>query len=169
MTSNAPTPQAYVDSLPEDRRVFVETLRRTVNAHLPPGFVEAMGYGMLGWAVPHSLYPEGYHCDPKMPLSLAGLASQKDSVNFYHMGLYADPAVLAWFQAEWAARTSARLDMGKSCLRFKRLDQVPLDLIGELMTKFSVEQVMDWDRQARADKLARAAARKAAARPASAP
>jgi len=155
MTSNAQTPHEYISTLPDDRREFVEAIRKVVNDNLPKGFVEAMGYGMLGWAVPHALYPEGYHCDPKQPLSLAGLASQKGSVNFYHMGLYVNPSMLAWFQKEWSVQTTARLDMGKSCIRFKRLDQVPLKLLGELMTKFTVDQVMEWDRQARTDKLAR--------------
>lgn len=134
MTSDAQTPQEYIASLPDDRRDFVQAIRKMVNDNLPKGFVEAMGYGMMGWAVPHSLYPEGYQCDPTQPLSLAGMASQKGSVNFYLMGLYADPLMLAWFQKEWAVQTTARLDMGKSCIRFKRLEQVPLKLIGELMT-----------------------------------
>jgi hypothetical protein len=140
MQSDAATPQAYLAALPDDRQAAVGQLREAILAHLPAGFEERMNYGMLGYVVPHTRYPAGYHCDPKLPLPFMGLASQKNFVAFYHMGLYADPALLAWFVAEWPHHTPAKLDMGKSCIRFKKLGQLPLALIGQLVAKVSTQQ-----------------------------
>ena len=122
MQSDAKTPDEYVASLPDDRRHAIAKLRKTVSDNIPGGFAEVMQYGMMGYVVPHSEYPAGYHCDPKLPLPFLGMASQKNSVNFYHMGIYADPELLAWFQAEYPKHSSARLDMGKSCIRFKKME-----------------------------------------------
>ncbi len=140
MTSTAKTPSEYLDSLPEDRRQAVSRLRNAIANNLPDGFSESMGYGMMGFGVPHSIYPKGYHCDPKQPLPFIGIASQKNFVALYHMGLYAMPELLDWFTKEFAVRSKARLDMGKSCVRFKKLDQIPFDLIGELAGKVSVDE-----------------------------
>ena len=100
-----------------------------------------MGYGMIGYVVPHSIYPNGYHCKPEDPLPFAGFASQKNVISFYHMGIYADPKLLNWFVEEYPKHTDAKLDMGKSCIRFKNPEKIPFKLFGELMRKLSVE---DW-------------------------
>lgn len=141
MQSKATTPAAYVASLPEEQKGTVQKLRQLINKNLPKGFEEMMSYGMMGWAVPHSLYPGGYHCDPKQPLPFMGLAAQKNSVNLYHMGIYSDPKLLEWFTTSWKKQTTKKLDMGKSCIRFKKAEDIPWDLIGELATKMSPK---DW-------------------------
>jgi uncharacterized protein YdhG (YjbR/CyaY superfamily) len=141
MQSKALTPSDYIAELPEDRKKVMEQLRKTITENLPEGFQEGMGYGMLGYAVPHSIYPKGYHCNPKDPLPFMGLASQKNFIAFYHMGVYADKNLYDWFVAEYAKRCKYKLDMGKSCVRFKKLDDIPYDLIAELVQKISVQ---DW-------------------------
>lgn len=141
MQSKAKTVQEYLDSLPDERKEAMHALRDAINKNIPKGFSEGMAYGMMGWAVPHALYPSGYHCDPKQPLPFAGLASQKNSINFYHMGIYADAKLLKWFVSEFPKHTKQRLDMGKSCIRFNKVDDIPVQLIGELMKKISVK---DW-------------------------
>jgi hypothetical protein len=109
--------------------------------NLPKGFEEQMSYGMLGYVVPHSIYPEGYHCNPKLPLPFMNIASQKNFIALYHMGIYAIPELLEWFTSEYPKHSSQKLDIGKSCIRFKKLDQIPFDLIAELAGKMTVE---DW-------------------------
>lgn len=141
MISKAATPEQYLAELPEDRREAVEKLRSIIRKNLPKGFEETMGYGMLGYVVPHSLYPAGYHCDPKQPLPFAGMASQKHSINLYHMGIYANKELLQWFQEEFPKYSKAKLDMGKSCIRFKKPEHIPYELIGKLMKKLTVK---DW-------------------------
>ncbi len=140
MPTTAITPQAYLDALPEHRQTAVAQLRQTILSHLPAGFVEIMNYGMLGYVVPHSIYPAGYHCDPQLPLPFLSLASPKSHIALYHLGLYADPALLAWFMAEYPKHSPGKLDMGKSCLRFKHPASIPHALIGELVAKMSVPQ-----------------------------
>ena len=140
MQSNSVNPQDYIASLPADRKEVVERLHSIILENLPKGFTANIGYGMLGYSVPHSIYPEGYHCNPQLPLPFISLASQKNSINLYHMGIYADEALLSWFQTEYAKHCTSKLDMGKSCIRFKKLDQIPYELIGELCRKISVEQ-----------------------------
>ena len=139
--STAQTPEAYLAELPEDRRAVMEQLRAAVLDNLPAGFEEVMSYGMLGYVVPHSLYPDGYHCDPKLPLPFMNLAAQKHFYGVYHMGIYADPDLMAWFQAEYRDRVPTKLDMGKSCLRLKNPKNIPYDLIGELAAKMTPQ---DW-------------------------
>ncbi|MFA6947070.1 MAG: DUF1801 domain-containing protein [Pedobacter sp.] len=141
MQSAALTPQEYFDSLPEERKEAMNLLRKVILDNLPEGFSEEMSYGMIGYVVPHSLYPAGYHCNPKLPLPFMGLASQKNFIAFYHMGLYADKKILDWFLEEYPKHTPGKKDMGKSCLRFKKMDQIPYELIGQLVKKMSVE---DW-------------------------
>ena len=140
MTSGAKTPAEYIKELPADRKEAIAKLRDVVLKNLPDGFKEQMGYGMLGYVVPHTIYPPGYHCDPKLPLPFAGLASQKNFIAFYHIGIYAMPDLLKWFVAEYPKHSSAKLDMGKSCVRFKKPEHIPYKLIGELMKKVSVEK-----------------------------
>lgn len=136
MPSDAPTTAAYLASLDEGRRAPVTQLHRTIKQNLPKGFVDTMSYGMIGYVVPHKLYPAGYHCDPKLPLPFMSLASQKNFVAVYHMGLYAG-AQLDWFQEEWAKRCAEKLDMGKSCIRLKKIDKIPYELIGELASRLT--------------------------------
>ena len=141
MISKAATPEQYLKDLPADRKVPVMRLRETVMKNLPKGFKEVMSYGMLGYVVPHELYPQGYHCDPKQPLPFANIASQKNFIAFYHMGLYMDPKLLKWFTEEYPKQSTAKLDMGKSCIRFKKAEHIPYKLIGDLIKKISVD---DW-------------------------
>lgn len=140
MQSKARTPDDYFDALPEDRRAVMVALRKVIAKNLPRGFAEAMQYGMPGWVVPHSLYPAGYHCDQKQPLPFLGIASQKQYVAVYHMGIYADAALHQWFEAEYAKQSNGRLDMGNSCIRFRKPDQIPMKLIGELASKVTPKQ-----------------------------
>lgn len=141
MATAATTAEQYLDELPADRKEAVRQLRDTVLKNLPKGFKETTGKGMTHYVVPHSLYPAGYHCDPKQALPFASIASQKNFIAFYHMGIYAQPDLLKWFVEEYPKHSKAKLDMGKSCIRFKKPDQIPFKLIGELVKKTSVN---DW-------------------------
>jgi hypothetical protein len=141
MTSDAKTPEQYLKELPADRKEAVTKLRDTILKNLPKGFKETMSYGMLTYVVPHEIYPAGYHCNPKQALPFVSIASQKNFIAFYHMGMYANPELLKWFQSEFPKHSSAKLDMGKSCVRYKKPEQIPYKLIGELMKKISVK---DW-------------------------
>ena len=135
MRSEAETPEEYIAEVPEERKAAFIRLRETILENLPEGYIEEMNYGMIGYVVPHSVYPAGYHCDPKMPLPFANIASQKNFIGFYHMGLYADEKLMNWFLEEYPKHTEAKLDMGKSCIRFKKPNQIPFDLLGELISK----------------------------------
>lgn len=130
----------YLSKLPTDRVKYIQELRKTILKNLPKGFEETIGYGMLAYVVPQSLYPEGYHCDPKLPLPFINIASQKNFIALYHMGLYADTALLEWFTGEYPKHVKAKLDMGKSCIRFKKPDQIPFELIGQLAKKMTPQQ-----------------------------
>ena len=141
MQSAATTPEEYIASLPEDRREAIQRLREVIRENLPQGFSEEMQYGMMGWAVPHSLDPAGYHCDPKTALPFLGMASQKNFVALYHMGIYADDALLKWFTSEYPKYSKRKLDMGKSCIRFKKMEDIPYELIGQLAAKMTPQ---DW-------------------------
>ena len=141
MTSSATTPEQYIKELPADRKEAITKLRNSVLKNLPKGFKETMSYGMLGYVVPHEIYPGGYHCEPKLPLPFANIASQKNFIAFYHMGVYAMPELLKWFTTEYPKHSSAKLEMGKSCFRFKKPEYIPYKLIGELIKKVSVK---DW-------------------------
>jgi hypothetical protein len=140
MQSKATTPDEYFESLPEERKKAMIDLRKIIKKNLPKGFKEAMGYGMVGYCVPHSLYPAGYHCAPDQPLPFLGLASQKNFIAIYHMGIYADPKLLKWFTTAYAKQSKTKLDMGKSCLRFKKPEHIPFELIGELASKMTPQQ-----------------------------
>jgi hypothetical protein len=141
MQSKATTPEQYLAELPDDRRIIMEKLRGVASKKLPKGFNEVMSYGMLGYVVPHEIYPNGYHCTPELPLPFFNIASQKNSINIYHMALYGDKQLYDWFVTEYPKHCKSKLDMGKSCVRFKKLDDIPFDLIGELLSKLTVE---DW-------------------------
>lgn len=141
MQSKATTPEQYLSELPEDRKEAMLKLRNAIKENLPQGFEEVISYGMLGYVVPHSIYPSGYHCDPKLPLPFINLASQKNFIALYHMGIYANKNLESWFVSEYPKHVKTKLDMGKSCIRFKKIDDIPFDFIGELAAKVSVE---DW-------------------------
>lgn len=140
MRSEATTPEQYINEAPEDRREALQKLRAVILKNLPKGFKEAIQYGMIGYAVPHEIYPSGYHCDPKQPLPFMSFASQKNSINFYHMGIYADNELYNWFTSEYPKYSKKKLDMGKSCVRFKKTEDIPFDLIGELVQKINPEK-----------------------------
>lgn len=141
MKANGSSVSEILANIPADRVHAFTRLHETIVRNLPKGFEAAISYGGLGYVVPHEIYPAGYHCKPIEPLPFAGLASQKNSINFYHMGIYADPTLLNWFVTEYPKHTVQKLDMGKSCIRFKKFDQIPFELIGQLMKKMSVQ---DW-------------------------
>jgi Domain of unknown function (DU1801) len=141
MQSKATTVDAYLAELPEDRKKAMKELRNVIKKNLPKGFKEEMNYGMIGYVVPHSKYPDGYHCDPKMPLPFLNVASQKNSITVYHMGMYANPKLDKWFVDAYTKATGKKADKGKSCLRYKKPEDIPYDLIGELASKMTVT---DW-------------------------
>ena len=131
----------YIQNAPEERHEALTRLRDVILKNLPKGFKEELNYGMPGYVVPHSIYPAGYHCDTKLPLPFMNFASQKNFIALYHMGIYADPELLEWFQKEFKKVVPTKLDMGKSCIRFKNVKNIPYELIGKLVTKISVD---DW-------------------------
>ncbi|MFV8379169.1 DUF1801 domain-containing protein [Flavobacterium sp. LB3R33] len=140
MQSTATSIEAYLEEIPEDRKDAFTKLRETILENIPKGFVEQMSYGMIGYVVPHSIYPGGYHCEPKLPLPFVNIASQKNFIALYHMGIYAKPELLKWFVSEYPKHSKQKLDMGKSCIRFKKMDQIPFDLIAELVQKMSIDE-----------------------------
>ena len=140
MKAQGNTVEEILRQLPEDRIVPFNRLHEVIVKNLPEGFEPAMSYGGLGYVIPHKLYPAGYHCKPEEPLPFAGIASQKGSINLYHMGVYAQPDLYNWFVNEYPNHSKQKLDMGKSCIRFKKIHEIPLDLIGELITKMTVAQ-----------------------------
>jgi len=139
----ANSPDEYLELIPADRKPAINRLRQTILANLPKGFEETISYGMIGYVVPHSIYPSGYHCDPKLPLPFIAIASQKNFVAFYHMAIYADKDLNDWFIAEYKNHSKLKPDMGKSCTRFKKPDEIPFELIGQLVQKVSVEKWID--------------------------
>jgi len=140
MNYKANSPEDYIKQLPEDRQPVVSKLLEIISKNLPEGFHEQMSYGMPGFVVPHSKYPDGYHCDPKLPLPFINLASQKNFIALYHSGIYADTKLHDWFVDEYPKYVKTKLDMGKSCIRFKKMETVPYELIGELCRKMTVDE-----------------------------
>lgn len=141
MTYDVKTVDEYIGAIPEDRRAAFSRLRSVILENLPDGFEETISYKMPSYVVPHSVYPDGYHCSPETPLPFISIASQKNFIGFYHMGIYADPELLEWFQTAYTGLDIGKLDMGKSCIRLKKPEKIPFDLLGELVSKISVE---DW-------------------------
>lgn len=130
----------YLEKVPEERKIAITKLYETISKNLPKGFEEGISYGMMGWNVPLSTYPKGYHCTPGSPLPFIGMASQKNSINFYHMGMYADKQLYDWFVAEFPKHSKRKLDMGKSCVRFKKPEEIPFELLSELVSKMSPKE-----------------------------
>ncbi len=140
MQPESKTIDEYLDSLSEDRKTALSKLRDIISENLPEGFAEQMSYGMPSYVVPHSVYPAGYHCDPKQALPFISFASQKNYISFYHMGMYADEKLLEWFVAEYPKYVKTKPDVGKSCVRFKKTENIPFQLIEELVKKMSCEE-----------------------------
>lgn len=141
MQSGALTINEYISQVPEAQRNAVVQLRKTILNNIPQGFTEQMSYGMIGYVVPHTLYPKGYHCNPKLPLPFLNVAAQKNFIAVYHMGIYADSSLFNWFTEEYSKISKQKPDLGKSCLRFKKPDSIPYELIGQLVQKITVA---DW-------------------------
>lgn len=142
MQSKAKTVDEYIQSLPDDRKQIISDMRKVILKNLPKGFEETMQYGMISYVVPHKIYPSGYHCNPKDALPFIGLASQKNHIALYHMAVY-QGALHDWFLGAWKKATDKKIDMGKSCIRFKKAGDVPLNLIGELSAKVTPEEWID--------------------------
>lgn len=140
MTSDAATPEEYIRNLPEERKSAISSLRKIILANLPKGFEEVMSYGMIGYVVPHSIYPNGYHCSTELPLPFINIASQKNFVALYHSGIYADKSLHDWFVTQYPKHVKTKLDMGKSCIRFKKIELIPYALLGDLCSKMTVDQ-----------------------------
>ncbi len=143
MISKETNPDDYIISLPADRQEAMTKLRATIKKNIPKGFEERMIYGSLGFVVPHKLFPAGYHCEPQLPLPFINIASQKNFIAIYHMGIYADAKLLDWFTNEFPKHSKRKLDMGKSCIRFKNVQDIPFDLIGALCSKMTVQNWID--------------------------
>jgi hypothetical protein len=143
MKPNNSAVETILENIPEERKEAFERLHQIIVDHLPAGLEPGLSYGNLGYVVPHSLYPAGYHCKPSEPLPLAWIASQKNSINFYHMGIYTDPKLMDWFLAEYPKHSNQKLDMGKSCMRFKKPEHIPFELLGQLMGKMTAAQWID--------------------------
>ena len=143
MKPNNSAVETILENIPEERKEAFQRLHQIIVDHLPAGLEPGLSYGNLGYVVPHSLYSAGYHCKPSEPLPLAWIASQKNSINFYHMGIYADPKLMDWFLAEYPKHSTQKLDMGKSCMRFKKPEQIPFELLGQLMGKMSAQEWID--------------------------
>ncbi|MBS1643515.1 MAG: DUF1801 domain-containing protein [Bacteroidetes bacterium] len=137
MATQALTIDGLLDALPNDKRQVMVDLLQTLRVNLPQGFEEAISYGMISFVVPKSLYPAGYHCKPELPLPFISIAAQKNIYALYHMGIYAEPSLLNWFLAEWPKHSDKKLDMGKSCIRFKKPEHIPFELIGLLAQKMT--------------------------------
>ena len=134
--------QEYKRNIPEDRKYIFNKLMKTVRENIPKGFSEELSYGIPAWVVPHSLYPKGYHCAPELPLPFVSIASQKNFIALYHMGIYATTELFDWFMKEYPKHSKRKLDMGKSCIRFKKMDDIPFELIGDLMKKMNPKEWM---------------------------
>lgn len=143
MQYTASSPADYISQVPEERQTALKKLRKTIKDNLPEGFEEGIQYGMIGYYVPHSKYPDGYHCNPKIPLPFMSIASQKNFVALYHSGLYANETINSWFVKEYPKHAKTKLDMGKSCVRFKKIEDIPYDLIAELCKKISMEDYIE--------------------------
>ena len=140
MQSKALTVEAYINELPEERKEPMERMRKVILENIPEGFKEEMSYGMIGYIIPHSLYPKGYHCNPALPLPFINLASQKNFIALYHIGIYGSKALLDWFVAAYSSHCKTKLDMGKGCIRFKKTEDIPYDLIGALAAKMTAKE-----------------------------
>jgi hypothetical protein len=138
------TVKEYIENVPAERKEVFDRLRQVILDNLPSGFEECINYGMIGYVVPHSTYPAGYHCSPELPLPFINFASQKHFIALYHMGIYGSSELMNWFTSEYPKHAKYKLDIGKSCIRFKKMGDIPYNLIGELVSKMTVS---DWIKQ----------------------
>jgi uncharacterized protein YdhG (YjbR/CyaY superfamily) len=143
MSQKPSTVKEYITTIPSDRKEAFLKLKNTIEDNMPKGLKEEISYGMIGYVVPHAIYPNGYHCDPKLPLPFVSIANQKNFIAFYHMGMYANPELYDWFVSEYPKHCKYKLDMGKSCVRFKKVEDIPFDLIAQVMQKMSVQDWID--------------------------
>lgn len=144
MNYEANNPEEYINLIPKERQVPMEKLRKVLKENLPEGIEETISYGMIGYVIPKEIYPEGYHVNPELPLPFISIASQKNFIGVYHMGIYYFPDVLSWFKEEYAKLNIGKLDMGKSCIRLKKIHNIPYELIGALSSKISIEEYVDF-------------------------
>ncbi len=140
MNYKSATIEEYLNQIPSERKDAIKKILNLMEQNLPKGFEARINYSMPGYVVPHSLFPAGYHCDPKLPLPFINIASQKNFIALYHMGIYANPDLLQWFQTEYKKHVPSKLDMGKSCIRFKKVEQIPYELLAELFKKMTPEE-----------------------------
>ena len=140
MQYKAKPPEEYINQLPEDRQAPIKKLREIIKKNLPKGFEDTISYGMIGYVVPHSIYPDGYHCTPELPLPFMSIASQKNFIAVYSSSVYATKEFYDWFVNQYPKHCKRKLDMGKSCIRFRYIDEIPYELIGELASKMTVEE-----------------------------
>ncbi len=143
MQIKANNPKEYITQISKDRVPYFKKLRKTILDNIPNGFVEQMSYSMIGYVVPKSIYPKGYHCDINLPLPFTNIVSQKNFIALYHSGIYANKEIYDWFVAEYPKHCKRKLDMGKSCVRFKKAEEIPFNLIAELMQKITVQEWID--------------------------
>ncbi len=143
MNIPANNPEEYISKIPEERIPYFKKLRQTILDNIPDGFEEQMSYGMIGYVVPKSIYPKGYHCDTSLPLPFVNIASQKNFIALYHSGIYASPEIHNWFVAEYPKHCKRKLDMGKSCIRFKKPEEIPFELVAQLMQKMTIHEWID--------------------------
>lgn len=161
MQSKAKTVDEYLAQLPQDRREAIQAVREVILRNLDKDYEEGMQYGMIGYYVPHRIYPDGYHCDPKQPVTFAALASQKNYMSLYMMCFYGSPVERDWFETEWA-KTGKKLDRGKSCIRFKQLDELPLEVVGKAIKRITAKKFIAFYEQALVTNREDAAKRKSA-------
>lgn len=140
MNYKSATIEEYLNQIPNERKDAIKKILELMEQNLPKGFEARINYSIPGYVVPHSLFPAGYHCDPKLPLPFINIASQKNFIALYHMGIYANPDLLQWFQTEYKKHVPSKLDMGKSCIRFKKVEQIPYELLAELFKKMTPEE-----------------------------
>ena len=140
MPSKSTSPKEYISEIPAEKAEYFKKLRDTILINIPKGFEEVMAYGMIGYVVPHKIFPAGYHCNPKLPLGFVNIAAQKNFFALHHLGIYGDPKLLDWFVKEYPKHCKTKLDMGKGCIRFKKMEDIPYDLIGELMKKMTMKE-----------------------------
>lgn len=140
MNKNVKSPAEYIESLPEERRIAISAIREAILKNLPEGFSEVISYGMISYVVPHTLFPQGYHVNPSQPLPFISIASQKNYIALYHMALYSNEKLLNWFKTEYPKHSQKKLDIGKSCVRFKNLKEIPFQFIGELAAKIKPQE-----------------------------
>ena len=140
MKNSAKSVEDYISKIPQERISYFKKFRQTILENIPKGFEEQLSYGMIGYVVPKNIYPSGYHCDTSLPLPFINIASQKNFIALYHMGIYANPDLLEWFVKEYPKHCKRKLDMGKSCIRFKKPEEIPFDLIKQLVQKVSVKE-----------------------------